>query len=325
MAAENHTVRDIWYRGGHFVWENSYRVRQGDDAFAQQVAAKAHRDMGLMRGPEDRAFIQSAASAKWVDGGCRIITTNAKYFAAMAHTSIPADAFTDLEVPWPAFVVEWPSGLCVGSDGYDYNTALFAQFDAPWILPNGSVCHVSSAMYITSQRIAGTPDLHRVGPISLADLLFKDDLPEEQTLLPGDVTRNDGDVQIQEMVARACAGLLFTMQHTRNWKTSPFSSPVARGRLRSSPPPHRTIYVGRPIALDATDAVRSRASGKTSKGPSVQTLVRGHLKRQAFGASRSARKIVWIEPYWRGPEDAPILTRPYRVGRSTTHGDARER
>lgn len=47
--------------------------------------------------------------------------------------------------------------------------------------------------------------------------------------------------------------------------------------------------------------------------PAIQRLVRGHHKRQVVGIGRSGRRVIWIEPYWRGPEDAPILTRPYKV------------
>lgn len=28
----------------------------------------------------------------------------------------------------------------------------------------------------------------------------------------------------------------------------------------------------------------------------------------------AGRKVIWIEPYWRGPEEAPILARPFKVG-----------
>lgn len=42
-----------------------------------------------------------------------------------------------------------------------------------------------------------------------------------------------------------------------------------------------------------------------------QSCVRGHYKRQVIGVGRSGRKVIWIEPYWRGPEGAPLLVRPY--------------
>jgi hypothetical protein len=41
----------------------------------------------------------------------------------------------------------------------------------------------------------------------------------------------------------------------------------------------------------------------------IRTLVCGHWKMQAHGTGRKDRKHLHIEPYWRGPEDAPIALR----------------
>lgn len=44
----------------------------------------------------------------------------------------------------------------------------------------------------------------------------------------------------------------------------------------------------------------------------VRTLVTGHWRNQPHGAGKTQRRLQWIEPFWRGPEDAPIST-PVRV------------
>jgi hypothetical protein len=38
----------------------------------------------------------------------------------------------------------------------------------------------------------------------------------------------------------------------------------------------------------------------------VRTAVRGHWRLQACGPQFSQHKIIWIQPTWRGPADAPI-------------------
>lgn len=38
----------------------------------------------------------------------------------------------------------------------------------------------------------------------------------------------------------------------------------------------------------------------------VRSLVAGHWKMQPHGPNRSERKLIRIEPYWRGPLDAPV-------------------
>jgi hypothetical protein len=46
---------------------------------------------------------------------------------------------------------------------------------------------------------------------------------------------------------------------------------------------------------------------------SVRTLVRGHWRRQPYGPENSLTKVIWIRPFWRGPEDAPVSIHPVRV------------
>lgn len=317
---EQMAMRDLFYKAGHNAWERSYRLQPGDDCNAAKVGCdvvgeQAERLEWVSQLRESKSLARSVAcQAKWVDGGCRIIETDAKYFSAMAHTSLSKDAAGDLIVPWPSFFVEWPEGLCVNEEDYDYRSALVSQLDdLPTKGDDGEIRNVPwSFLYLSGKR-CDVPSLTVMRIGTLVDLLFGEDPPEWTSALRGEPVRTKGDLSIQEMVKKAIVGLLYTMQHTNNWRPSKFSSPVQRGSLRSAPPPHRSIIVGRPISIDATKSVSERAAGRVGS-PSVQTLVRGHIKRQVVGLGRSGRKVIWIEPYWRGPEDAPILTRPYKVG-----------
>jgi hypothetical protein len=73
---------------------------------------------------------------------------------------------------------------------------------------------------------------------------------------------------------------------------------------------HRLL---REVKIDCRAAVSSYIAGQRRASPSVQTLVRGHFKRAAHGTGRTERRWVHIEPYWRGPEDAPVAVRPHRL------------
>lgn len=85
------------------------------------------------------------------------------------------------------------------------------------------------------------------------------------------------------------------------------------GRL--GPPMVRTFNVGQPVKLDFRDHVRKYIAEGGKRGPiSVQTLVGGHFKSQPHGPNNALRKIIWREPYWRGPEDSPINVRPHIIG-----------
>jgi hypothetical protein len=49
---------------------------------------------------------------------------------------------------------------------------------------------------------------------------------------------------------------------------------------------------------------------KSGRGSRARQLVAGHWKYQAHGTKLSERKLLWIEPYWRGPDFAELVNRP---------------
>jgi hypothetical protein len=83
-------------------------------------------------------------------------------------------------------------------------------------------------------------------------------------------------------------------------------------------PTARVFQITEPVTIDLVSTVREMQTHQ-GKGRllAIQSLVRGHYKRQVCGTGRTDRKIVFIEPYWRGPEDAPIAVRPHNVKSET--------
>jgi hypothetical protein len=82
---------------------------------------------------------------------------------------------------------------------------------------------------------------------------------------------------------------------------------------------HAPLFdVGRCVKLDG----RIRAALTESAGDSSghkwtlaqRFIVRGHWRNQAVGPGRTQRKRVWIEPFWKGPENVvEALSRTYEV------------
>lgn len=67
----------------------------------------------------------------------------------------------------------------------------------------------------------------------------------------------------------------------------------------------RYYLLGKSIKINRT--VLREGKGTGSRGPvTVQSRVAGHWKKQAHGPGRKERKLIWIDPYWRGPEDSPV-------------------
>ncbi|MBF0306746.1 MAG: hypothetical protein HQL41_13970 [Alphaproteobacteria bacterium] len=63
--------------------------------------------------------------------------------------------------------------------------------------------------------------------------------------------------------------------------------------------------VVRPLGSPAGQSSKSRVE--------VRLLVRGHWKSQVHGPGMTLRKLIHVEPYWRGPEMAELVDRPYLV------------
>lgn len=55
-------------------------------------------------------------------------------------------------------------------------------------------------------------------------------------------------------------------------------------------------------------------NGKSGQSkPNVRFIVRGHWRLQPFGSGLTERKLVWITPYYKGPEIADLVSKPYLV------------
>lgn len=102
-------------------------------------------------------------------------------------------------------------------------------------------------------------------------------------------------------------------------------TPPIRERILLGPPRHRlskrksatptawTFQLTRDVKVDMREAVRDYIFGRRGSCPIVQSFVRGHHKHQPCGPGGTLRKWIHIEPYWRGPEDAPIAVRAHNL------------
>jgi hypothetical protein len=300
------------YLQGVQAWPATYKQFEADDIALEVIGRGLQEIMGRTEVPAV-SLLNMLAATKWVHGGCRTITTDEGYFAAMAATKINEDAVDELRIPWPAFVVEIPAGLLVTEAGAEYRHVMVSQFEQIETDVRQGPQPLTAWITVHTDELAEeNPTLSELTHGTLADGLARP--PKTRAADGGEWLDVDpGDAAVQEMVRRAVVGLLFTMQHTNHFRTKGWRS-VVRGAHRDAPPPHRVISIGKPLSVNCVQAVREAAFGGRRRGsPAVQTLVRGHIKRQVVGVGRSGRKVIWVEPYWRGPEDAPILARPYKV------------
>lgn len=145
---------------------------------------------------------------------------------------------------------------------------------------------------------------------------FSDLLLADKYVVVGDKSQKDGLLLQQEkrLLINLIVGVCIEMSRNENR-----SAVECIGSMRNSviPPQYRKdvpFVLGRSVKVDVRDAVRAYAEGKQTSGHGVRTLVRGHHKRQPCGFKSMERKWIHVEPYWRGPEDAPVIVRSHVLG-----------
>jgi hypothetical protein len=67
------------------------------------------------------------------------------------------------------------------------------------------------------------------------------------------------------------------------------------------------------VKIDLRDHVAAMLSGEPGAKLTVQFLVRGHWRNQRHGPDNSLRKTIWIEPFWKGPEESRVLLRAHQA------------
>lgn len=230
----------------------------------------------------------------WADAAYQKIVTTHKYAAALMCTKVDAAATYDLKVSWKTFVVVVPDNLLPWEGAHiDRLLVNINPRDGAVLLNLYSYVLRRSLVVCMPARSILSPDEKSAGELGTS---------EQRVIL---------------MARRLLAGLLLAMEHTDNFQLKKGGGKGKRVNGREEPP-HRTAFVGREIKVDCRLEVARYLRGDIVAGKempaTVQMLVRGHYKRQVIGVGRKGRKVIWVEPYWKGPEDALILTHPYKVG-----------
>lgn len=269
--------------------------------------------------------------SRWADAAFPRIQISHSYAAMLMATTISAQEVPHVEAPWPAFLIEVPQGLLP-----------IQARDGEWT--HVSRIHVNTGFlpHLWTERWWGFEltgkgiEVHRIGPLLDAaiptpkkqlDAMPLFELPESYALEAKDAPisnvqdfwagfdRSHED-RVVTLAGRLIVGACVMMTNKANYreKAARLSPALYSFNKRVGGPPvePRIHVLGRPVKVDFRLAVASFLAGG-GRSPSVQTLVAGHHKRQAHGPGNVDRKWIFVEPYWRGEVDAPIVVRPHVV------------
>lgn len=304
---------------GKHLWPVSYKLADDDqEAFAlmarhfEALAASAPQGSiafaaatGFLYLP-DQQILQMAAT-RWVDQGLPTIQMGHKYAAALMSTSIEKADLSDVPVPWKAFVIDVPAGLLSVEQGGKLHEVRHVLVQHQTVMVGGKPAWTYVALTESNVTIwqHGLPMDELVkefasGEINWSDYSFGFDT-------------NDRDDRVNLLIGRLIVGVCLTLSGKDRPVKKVGKGHKYKGNIRTASEPLQRIFkLGKPITLDCREGVADYLDG-SGKKVSVQTLVRGHWKQQAHGPGNKDRKWIQIDPYWRGPEDAPILDRPIKV------------
>lgn len=314
--------RDALVSMGKNLWSLSYQHTQDDNeaferlAYVMQQRVKRNGEAlevamasSFLYMPLDQ--ITSCFAARWADQAFPTFRMGHKYAAALMSTSVSVTEDA-IRPPFKAFLIEVPDGLISIIDPNTSQTHDVRYLLAHAIMISGEITWNFAAT--TTGRVTIWQHGH-----STAKMLEEIPVGEghDWSAYSFGMPLEERDQRVNFLLQRLILNTCLAVANPDNIspvgkKATKAMSPSA---MRSSNEPLvRTFIVGKPIELDCREPVRDFLEGrKPGKKLSVQILVAGHWKSQPHGPKNSLRKVIWREPYWRGPDEAPILTRPHKL------------
>lgn len=268
--------------------ENAGTDDTGRSAHLYSQAKKACLEEISQISPQDaEEFV--TYTIRWAFQGFPIIRIKDRLAASFAMTSAPK-TMIDLPVPpWDSFMIDLPSDV----------------FTAP---------NAGALLYVLCQARASTfmGPLDDIGFIVITDkMALKLRYIDDGDTLESDEIPAEEVTRIQRVIARVFAGICGELIDRRQAVEDCECKTHEWRRRKGKTPTAWEFILGRDVNLDCRQSVRDYLAGRAKRLMTVQSLVRGHYKWQPCGPRNSLRKWIHIEPFWRGPEDAPIVRRAH--------------
>ncbi len=301
---------------GEMVYPFTYALTDSDAEAVKHleaVVALAQGEVGeVIRGtltnPAFTTIILGAA--RWADQAYPQMVVGHKYAASMTVTILRDPAvIAEVRPPWKGFIVDVPPDMFPVNDelagGTSHIIRALVRYKEDAKSPTGWSWTINAFTTggVTFWRVHDT-----VGLLS----------EESKYLTPGEeafaMTVDDRDVRSMLYLSRLVINLCLSFSDPEAVK------PVGRARQHPNQvrrrgeriePVVRVFQVGKPVNVDVREEVKDFLAHGRRAGHAltVQLLVSGHWKPRL--AARVGHP-VWVEPYWKGKEGAPIRVTPRR-------------
>jgi hypothetical protein len=245
------------------------------------VRAAAKKLAPFVRPDDERATEFVGFANRWAHSGFARLEVGHKLAAALALTDVPEEI--EVKAPWPAWSLVLPDGLF------------------------GPMCERED-----------TGELY--GPSEPARVWIEETTRTFVVWRNGDAypcKRPPGTEAVSHTLTNLIRGACLALSNPDDFRKENQHGPTARSHKsnRHGPPDlqQARFLLSAPVKVDLREHLRGVLSGRKGASPTVQFLVRGHWRNQAHGPKNTLRKTMWIQPFWKGPEESRILLRQHRV------------
>jgi hypothetical protein len=305
---------------GFYVQQLFQHVKQQTASFEDILDETFH----ALVVPFVRDFFPADSALHFADGtefprplGLVLTRGTANLLSAADSSNIPDETWRSALDPRQVVYVDVPHGailLDAGTEASD-TLQLRAIFAAPFLPPNmpGHTLFIAQMTDRGSERGRGRiggilcPD----GKISRFGSAKTGQTAIDWTLRPPFVH------SLTEKVILGRAGIFLRLVLAYHF----FGPSVAREAIAATPP--ERLRSGKPRKDESLFALtrlresfeigRPRDAIPNSWSLTSRQEVSGHFKLQPHGPQRSLRRLIWVDGYERGPDDAPIKPRAYTV------------
>jgi len=300
---------------GQTLWPLTYKLYPDDDdaaleALIEHISSNpdtAFFAEALMHIPHEQLKVMWIS--RWVDQGCPRVILDDRFASLLMSTDAGPEVASLVVPPWKAFLIEIPEGLLTS-----FNVKTGKESSLRRIFVH-QVCNKDGEK--VWNFIAEANDglqLWRHGFSTEGCLVFN---RKEDTVDWGVASFTESietqDERVILLLGRLIVSTCLSLSDPTNYHEQKKSKGRGnRWRLDRSVPEVRTFVLGKPVTIDCRPSIRNFIQGQRQAVGSrltVQFFVRGHWKNQPHGPNRALRKLIHIEPYWKGPEDAKIVTR----------------
>lgn len=277
--------------------------------------------------PDDERRLVSRLywSTRWYSFGCPAVTIDRNLAASLMTTEIAEELIDAVRPPWDCFTVRLPADL-MEEAGIPFTHLIIHRYVLTFETNNFDEAPESARGVVERlkehlQKKSGTVWAF-FGSSDEADYLME---IEKLAVLLG---KEEGEYLVADSfdigilpenrlvhaLARLVVGICHLAENPNAMRRKSIKKKQHQ-RWRFSKLPLTTEYVlaaDVPVKVDCTEAIGAYIRGDRKALPRFQYLVRGHWRNQVHGPGRMARKRIWIQPYWKGPEDMPRLFREHR-------------